>query len=420
MTLSATPVTWPDPQRALLFQSWLAPLVGPHGLLPDTLAAASSDASSRRYLRLQTRDGGSLIVMDAPATPNQVAAFVSVGRMMAACGLHVPALHAHDEVNGFALLEDLGSTSYLQALQAAQQSGDLGSAQALMRDATAALLRWQASGHGDALPRFDDAFVRRELQIFVDWCVQAHHGKQWTAQQQNYWDRTVTALAANIASQPMVPMHRDYMARNLMVCTSAAGAAELRPTAQATQAPPAAPVTPAASATSASATSASATSATSASPGAEALPLAPNPGVLDFQDAVLGPITYDIGSLLRDAFLSWDEAEEIDWAVRYWEGARRAGLFGLDASGEDPHEMAQDFGVFWRALEWTVLQRHLKILGIFCRLKHRDGKPHYAEDLPRFYAYVVKTATRYVELSPLLRLMEDLQPQLLQTGFSLR
>lgn len=374
MTFSASPVTWPDPQRAQRFQSWLAPLVADHGLLPDTLAPASSDASSRRYLRIQTRDGHSRIVMDAPATPNQVAAFVAVGRMMADCGLHVPTLHAHDEVNGFALLEDLGSTSYLQALQTAQQTGDLSTAQALMRDATTALLRWQASGHGNALPRFDEAFVRRELQIFVDWCVQAHHGKQWTAQQQGYWDRTVTSLAANIAAQPVVPMHRDYMARNLMVCSDAR-----------------APTAP-----------------------------SPNPGVLDFQDAVLGPITYDIGSLLRDAFLSWDEAEEIDWAVRYWEGARRAGLFGLDASGEDPHEMAQDFGLFWRALEWTVLQRHLKILGIFCRLKHRDGKPHYAEDLPRFYAYVVKTATRYVELSPLLRLMEDLQPQLLQTGFSLR
>jgi aminoglycoside/choline kinase family phosphotransferase len=379
MTPSVPPVTWPDPQRARQFQAWLTPLVATHGLLPDTLVAASSDASSRRYLRLSTREGASRIIMDAPATPNQVEAFVAVGRMLAGCGLHVPTLYAHDETLGFALLEDLGSTSYLQALQAAQQSEDLGTAQALIKDATTALLRWQASGHGAALPRFDEAFVRRELQIFVDWCVQAHHCKQWTAKQQDYWDRTVTALAANIAAQPVVPMHRDYMARNLMVCPRG-------------------------------------DDGNGAGPDGCLL----NPGVLDFQDAVLGPITYDIGSLLRDAFLSWDEAEEIDWAVRYWEGARRAGLFGLDASGEDPHEMAQDFGVFWRALEWTVLQRHLKILGIFCRLKHRDGKPHYAQDLPRFYAYVIKTATRYVELSPLLRLMEDLQPQLLQTGFSLR
>ncbi|SEL30789.1 hypothetical protein SAMN05216359_107172 [Roseateles sp. YR242] len=368
MTASASPVTWPDAQRAEHFQQWLAPLVARHALLPQTLAAASADASSRRYLRIQTAAGTSLIVMDDPATPNQVTPFVAVGGMMAASQLHVPALLAHDAARGFALMEDLGTTSYLEALRRAQQDNDLPTAQALMRDATTALLRWQASGAGAALPRFDEAFVRRELQIFVDWCVQAHHGRQWTPKQQDYWDRTVKALAANIAAQPAVPMHRDYMVRNLMVCDAAAG----------------------------------------------------NPGVLDFQDAVLGPVTYDMGSLLRDAFLSWDEPEEIDWAVRYWEGARREGIFGLDPNGEDPHEMALDFGLFWRALEWTVLQRHLKILGLFCRLKLRDGKPHYADDLPRFYAYVIKTATRYVELSPLLRLMEDLQPQLLQTGFSLR
>ena len=179
-------------------------------------------------------------------------------------------------------------------------------------------------------------------------------------------------------------MHRDYMPRNLMVCPAGTGAA----------------------------------TADVAAAGGDAV--FATPGILDFQDAVLGPITYDIASLMRDAFISWEEAEELDWAVRYWEGARRAGLFGLDPNGEDPHEMALDFGLFWRRLEWTVLQRQLKIMGIFCRLKHRDGKPHYAEDLPRFYAYVVKTATRYIELSPLLRLIEDLQPQYTQVGFSLR
>lgn len=365
--MTASPsVPWPDAARAQQFQHWLAPLIEPLALRPETLAVASSDASSRRYLRLATSAGATLIVMDAPATPNQVRPFVDVAGLMGGCGLHVPRLLAHDETQGFALMEDLGRTSYLDALLATQRDGTVAAAQALMRDATAALLRWQGCGAATTLPPFDAAFVRRELQIFVDWCVQAHHGQQWTPQQQQWWDRTVEALTANILAQPQVPMHRDYMPRNLMVCAEG------------------------------------------------------NPGVLDFQDAVRGPITYDIGSLLRDAFISWDEAEELDWAVRYWEGARRDGLFGLDEDGESPHPMAQDFGLFWRALEWTVLQRHLKILGIFCRLKHRDGKPHYAEDLPRFYAYVVKTATRYVELSPLLRLIEALQPQLLQTGFSLR
>ena len=374
----ASPPLWPDADRAARFHRWLAPLAATHGLREETLVAASSDAGFRRYLRITAADGGTLIVMDDPASPNQVASFVKVGALMAERGLHVPRMLAHDAALGFALMEDLGTASYLDALLAAQRAGDTEIPRVLMRDATAALLCWQTSEAARAegtLALFDDAFVRRELQIFVDWCVQAHHGKTWNDKQRGYWDRTVTLLSANVLAQPRVPMHRDYMPRNLMVCP--AGIAG----------------TDAAFAT---------------------------PGIIDFQDAVMGPVTYDIASLMRDAFISWEEAEELDWAVRYWEGARRAGLFGLDPNGEDPHEMAQDFGLFWRRLEWTVLQRQLKIMGIFCRLKHRDGKPHYAEDLPRFYAYVVKTATRYIELSPLLRLIEDLQPQYTQVGFSLR
>ncbi len=382
MTTAPTPhaalALWTDADRAARFDQWLAPLAVRHGLRPETLAPASSDAGFRRYLRVQAADGRTLIVMDDPAQPNQVARFVEVGALMSGCGLHVPAMLAHDAVSGFALMEDLGAQLYLDTLQRAQRDGDMTVPKALMRDATTALLRWQGCAPARAdgvLPLFDDAFVRRELQIFVDWCVQAHHGKQWNDKQRGWWDRTVALLSDNIAAQPRVPMHRDYMVRNLMVCP-----------------PPARPDDS----------------------------TLPTPGILDFQDAVMGPITYDIASLLRDAFISWDESEELDWAVRYWEGAKRAGLFGMDPNGEDPHEMALDFGLFWRRLEWTVLQRQLKIMGIFCRLKHRDGKPHYVEDLPRFYAYVVKTATRYVELAPLLRLIEDLQPQLLQTGFTLR
>ncbi|HEY1396981.1 aminoglycoside phosphotransferase family protein [Roseateles sp.] len=385
---NGAPPLWPDADRAARFHRWLAPLVATHGLREATLAAASSDAGFRRYLRIATADGGTLIVMDDPASPNQVASFVKVGALMAERGLHVPKMLAHDADLGFALMEDLGTGSYLDALLAAQRAGDTETPRVLMRDATAALLRWQTSGSARAegvLPQFDEAFVRRELQIFVDWCVQAHHGKTWNDKQRGYWDRTVALLSANVLAQPRVPMHRDYMPRNLMVCP--AGSIDSKVADAAVVGKGAAFATP---------------------------------GILDFQDAVMGPITYDIASLMRDAFISWEEAEELDWAVRYWEGAKRAGLFGLDPNGEDPHEMALDFGLFWRRLEWTVLQRQLKIMGIFCRLKHRDGKPHYAEDLPRFYAYVVKTATRYIELSPLLRLIEDLQPQYTQVGFSLR
>jgi aminoglycoside/choline kinase family phosphotransferase len=135
--------------------------------------------------------------------------------------------------------------------------------------------------------------------------------------------------------------------------------------------------------------------------------------ILDFQDAVLGPVTYDIASLLRDAFLSWDEDREIDWAVRWWQQARAAGLLA-------GHAMEADFGECWRALEWMGLQRHLKVLGIFCRLKHRDGKPRYATDLPRFFGYVARVATRYRELQPLIGLIEPMTGPLTHTGFTLR
>jgi hypothetical protein len=139
----------------------------------------------------------------------------------------------------------------------------------------------------------------------------------------------------------------------------------------------------------------------------------PNPGILDFQDAVAGPVTYDMASLLRDAFLSWEEERELDWAVRYWQAARQGGV----PLGET---MGQDFGEFWRALEWMGLQRHLKVLGIFCRLKHRDGKPAYAQDLPRFFAYAAKVAMRYRELKPLIRLLEPLAGPLTVEAYSLR
>lgn len=345
--------------------AWLQPLAATHGLRLSTLGLASGDASVRRYFRVQTEGGPSLIVMDDPASPNQMAPFVTVGAQMARCGLHVPVLHAVDAEAGFALMEDLGEQSYLRALLDAQRREDRALPARLMREASVALLQWQLLGDASQLPAYDEAFVRRELQIFVDWCVQGLFGRQWNAQQQAWWEHTVALLVRNALEQPQVPMHRDFMVRNLMVMADADG----------------------------------------------------RPGVLDFQDAVRGPVSYDMGSLLRDAFISWDEEEELDWAVRYWEGLRKSRLLG---DGDAAHPMAQDFGLFWRALEWTVLQRQLKIMGIFSRLKLRDGKPAYAEDLPRFFAYTIKTASRYVELAPLLRLLEDLQPQFVQTGFSLR
>jgi hypothetical protein len=211
---------------------------------------------------------------------------------------------------------------------------------------------------GTGLPAYDDALLRRELALFPDWCVQREHGITWTDRQQATWDRLCDRLVASALAQPTVVVHRDWMPRNLMVA-------------------------------------------------------APNPGILDFQDAVVGPVTYDIASLLRDAFHSWDEAQEIDWAARWWQQARDAGVFGDDV-------FATDFGECWRALEWMGLQRHLKVLGIFCRLKHRDGKAAYAADLPRFFAYATKVALRYGELKPLVGLIEPMTGALTTTAFSLR
>lgn len=347
-------IAWPDAARQTSFQNWLQGLSASHGLRPETLALANADASARCYLRVQRHDGSTLIVMDAPNQPDSLRAFINVAQMMRGCELHVPEVLAVDEAQGFALLSDFGDTPYLQALKQAEPA----EADRLMRAATQALVRWQTRGDASALPAFDEAFIRRELQIFVDWCVQREYGRQWTETQQAWWEHSCKALVRSMLEQPQVPMHRDYMVRNLMVCE-------------------------------------------------------PLPGILDFQDAVRGPIAYDLASLLRDAFISWDEEIELDWAIRYWEQARKAGLL-------DPEGLGADFGEFWRALEWSGLQRHLKILGIFCRLKHRDGKPAYAEELPRFFAYAIKVTTRYVELSPLTHLLEDLRGSLVQTGFNLR
>ncbi len=342
-------VSWTDPARAEVLHHWLQGLDPALGLRADTLRPASEDASTRRYLRLDAAQGP-LVLMDAPPASNDLRPFLQVGEQLRQAGLHAPQVLASSTELGFMLLEDLGDTPYLQALLQAEPK----EADRLMRAAIGALVQWQSRADASSLPAYDEAFVRRELQIFVDWCVQKEHGRQWSEQQQAWWEMSCKALVRNMLDQPMVAMHRDYMVRNLMVCE-------------------------------------------------------PLPGILDFQDMVRGPICYDIASLLRDAFISWDEERELDWAIRYWEQARRAGI-----------PIGDDFGEVWRRIEWCGLQRHLKILGIFCRLKHRDGKPRYAEDLPRLFAYAIKVSTRYVELSPLTHLLQDLRGSLVQDGFSLR
>ena len=312
-------------------QNWLKRQL--HGR-PFSLAPASADASFRRYFRVTLPDA-TLILMDAPPEQEDCRPFVHVAGLMAAAGLNVPALLAQDLEHGFLLMTDLGSTTYLAALNDDNADG-------LFRDATDALIRWQLATREGTLPPYDEALLRRELDLFPEWYIGRHLGIELGAQQRQSLETVFGLIIANNLAQPRTYVHRDYMPRNLMVTV-------------------------------------------------------PNPGVLDFQDAVYGPITYDVASLFKDAFISWDEQRVIDWTIRYWERARSAQL-----------PVAGDFGEFYRDLEWMGLQRHLKVLGIFARICHRDGKPAYVKDTPRFLAYVRAVSERYGSLSPLLRLLDQI------------
>ena len=274
--------------------------------------------------------------MDAPPGREDCRQFVKVAGLLRNAGVNVPAVLAQDVDHGFLLLSDLGNVTYLDAL-------DTENADHLFRDAVDALLKIQLSSRPEVLPPYDTTLLQREIGLFPEWYVQRHLGTALTAAESHMFREVGNRVLASNLSQPQVFVHRDYMPRNLMVAE-------------------------------------------------------PNPGILDFQDAVFGPITYDVASLFRDAFVSWDEERVLDWTARYWERARRAGL-----------PVAADFSAFYREFEWMGLQRHLKVLGIFARLRHRDGKAGYVEDTPRFVAYVRAVCRRYRELAPLLALFDRLE-----------
>ena len=316
------------------------------------LAPASADASFRRYFRLTLQPGASvaqghstLICMDAPPPMEDCRPFIRVARLLIEAGVHAPEVIAADLVRGFLLLTDLGDVTYLAALDAA-------SAPQLYSDAIDALIRWQCASREGELPPYDEALLKRELDLFPDWYVARHLGRGLTPAQAATLAHAFQLVQDNNLAQPRVFVHRDYHSRNLMVS-------------------------------------------------------APNPGVLDFQDAVYGPITYDLVSLLRDAYIAWDEAQQIDWAVRYWERARRAGL-----------PVALDFSAFWRDFEWMGVQRLLKVLGIFARLCHRDGKAAYVDDMPRVMAYLRGACSRYRALGPLANLIDELEDRQPVAGYT--
>lgn len=345
---SADAALAPDPRLAQL-NEWLAST----GLVEvESGRPASVDASFRRYFRydvvpaMQDKLGATLVAMDAPPERENVPAFIHVQGLLFDAGVTVPAIAARDVERGFLLLGDLGTTTYLARL-------DSDNAAFMYSDAVDALLKFQMASQPGVLPEFDRAFVMRELNIFPEWYLNRHLGVTLDEKQQATLDKVFEAIAANVLAQQQVFMHRDFHSRNLMFLDQF------------------------------------------------------NPGVLDFQDAVYGPVTYDLASLLRDAYVQWDEEIVLDWVVRYWQSAKQAGL-----------PVNPDIDAFYRDFEFMAMQRHLKILGIFCRLNYRDNKAHYMGDLPTVLDYVRKTANRYTELKPLLRLLDALEDKTPQVGYT--
>jgi N-acetylmuramate 1-kinase len=345
----------PPPEIDLRLDSvvaWLASHTAPGATPWAGIASASEDASFRRYFRVTSDAGNTAIVMDAPPPAEDVRPFINVTDLLAAGGVHVPTIRAKDEARGFLLLDDLGHTTFLAALTGADES----TRQWLFSDAIAALVRLQQIDPLLAmkpLAHYDAALLRREVTLFPDWYLDRHLAAELTNDEKNALERVYATLIASALAQPTVLVHRDYMPRNLMVTPDQ------------------------------------------------------NPGVIDYQDAVIGPITYDLASLMRDAFLSWEEPQIIDWAARYWDQAKKAHL-----------PVRADFSEFYREMEWMGLQRHLKVLGIFARINYRDGKPKYLADTPRFVAYVRRVAKRYQAFTPLLRLFDRLEGVSVKVGYT--
>ena len=310
-----------------------------------TLTAASADASFRRYFRVHLSDK-TLIAMDAPPPQENCTPFVKVAKLMLDAGLNVPEVLAQDLTNGFLLLSDLGDEIYLSALNNDSASG-------LYLNATDALIKMQLVSQANVLPVYDEVLLTREMQLFPDWYVAKHLQAELNTEQQVVLKNTFDILNKNILSQSQVYVHRDFHSRNLMLTKQN------------------------------------------------------NPGILDFQDAVYGAITYDLVSLLKDAYIEWDEEQIIDWAVRYWQPAKKAGL-----------PVSEDFSEFYRDFEWMGAQRHIKILGIFARLYYRDGKEGYLKDIPLVMHYLRKVCERYIELRPMLRLLNQLEKTQPQVGYT--
>lgn len=326
------------PTRRTLLDTFTAQQTQAFGLIPNSLALASADASFRQYFRIQAQLNSvstSYIVMDAPPATEDCRPFVKVAALLGNAGLNVPTVLAQDLQNGFLLLKDLGNTTYLAALQ---QGSDH---RPLYADAISALVQLQSGQPASALPAYDADKLMLEMGLFETWFLNTHHGLMLTGRERTLLGVALKLISDACTRQSQVWVHRDYHCRNLMLTRTA------------------------------------------------------NPGVLDFQDAVTGPYTYDLASLLRDAYIDWPEEAQIELALDYWKKAQAAGI-----------AVPTDFGELWRDFEWMGLQRHLKVLGIFARLSHRDGKHGYLNDLPLVLQYAQRVAQRYDGLGILVRLFD--------------
>jgi len=306
---------------------------------------ASADASFRRYFRLRADDGRTLIAMDAPPPQEDCRPFVHAARVFGAAGVRVPQVLAEDLDRGFLLLTDLGPQTYLDVLTPANADG-------YYRAANAELVKLQQGSRPGVFADYDATLLQREVRLFPDWYLSRHLRFTPGVDEAAALEEVYRLVVVRTLAQPSVFVHRDWHSRNLMASD-------------------------------------------------------PAPGVLDFQDAVYGPVTYDLVSLLRDAYIVWPESEQLDWAIRYWEQARKASL-----------PVPTDFADFWRDLEWMGVQRHLKVLGIFARLWHRDGKDGYLKDMPAVFHHLHRAARRYNDLKPLAGLLDRLAGESVQTGLT--
>ena len=339
-----------DRQRAI--ETWLGHLFPGQAI---SLTPASADASFRRYFRFTLGDGGSRIVMDAPPQHEDCLPWLRIQKLFHAAGAAVPDVLADDLEQGFLLLSDLGTTTYLEVLREATPR----QAHPLYMAALETLVDIQLASRPDVLPPYDHALLKREVELFPEWYVARHLGVALDDAQRNQLDQLFERILAVNLAEPKVYVHRDYHSRNLMLPVAGAATGAL-------------------------------------------------PGVIDFQDAVYGPVSYDLVSLLKDAYIEWEEEQALDWLIRYWELARKAGI-----------AVNADFAEFHRDYEWMGVQRHLKVLGIFARLCHRDGKDGYLKDMPLVAKYLRTACTRYDELTPLRRLLDQLEDKITVLGHTM-